>query len=208
MAFYEKHLKDDEQLIRIVRRYWLTFFLSLFASSLLVLIPFFFLIPLFSAGTIGVIGFSIFLFFGSFILARNIAVAYFNSFIVTDRRVIDYDQKGLFDRTVTEATYNRVQDISYRIKGVLSTMMNYGSVVIQTAGTQPNLELKNVKAPQKIQQLIADLQNHYENEREFENKIDDNNNEFDGLNSDELAESLGKIKKALGEEKFNKLIKE
>ena len=106
MAFYEKYLKDDEQLIRIIRRYWLTFIIPGLLSAVLILIPFFFLIPLFAAGRWGIIGFSVLLFIGGIYCLRTIVVGYFNCFIVTDRRIVDHDQSGLFERNVSEAPYN------------------------------------------------------------------------------------------------------
>ena len=200
MAFYEKHLKDDEQLIRIVRRYWLTFIMPFSLSTFVILAAFFLLIPLFSSGGWEIAGFVVLLIFGIIISARNITVAYFNCFIITDRRVVDYDQKGLFDRTVSEATYNKIQDISYRIKGLLATTLNYGAVEIQTAGTQANLELKNVKNPRSVQQLIVDLQNQCEEERL------NPNNDMTRLSAEELVGMIRKLKKGLGEDKFKEMI--
>jgi uncharacterized membrane protein YdbT with pleckstrin-like domain len=157
MAFYEKLLKDDEQLIRVVRSFPLAYFWPIIIGIIFIVLPFFLIIPLFKLEILGMIIFGLLLLVGLILLIRSFILIYFNSFIITNQRVIDWDQRGLFDRVISEADYDKIQDISFRIKGMLGTMLSYGTIQIQTAGTAPVLELKFVRQPQKIQSLITDV---------------------------------------------------
>lgn len=164
MAFHEKLLKDDEQLIRVVRSFPLAFFWPIFFGVILIILPFFLIVPLFKWEILGMIIFGLLLMAGLILLIRAIILIYFNCFIITNQRVIDWDQRGLFDRVISEADYNKIQDISFRIKGMLGTMLSFGTIQIQTAGTAPVLELKFVRRPQKIQALITDVKRNYKME--------------------------------------------
>ncbi|MFA5135600.1 MAG: PH domain-containing protein [Patescibacteria group bacterium] len=123
-----------------------------------IIAPFFFLYPLFRWGTSGILIFIGALIVGGFILLRVFVIYSFNVFVITDERIIDIDQRGFFDRTVSETTYDKIQDVSFRIKGIAQTLFKYGHVVIQTAGTQANIELHGVKEPERVQQTIIQIQ--------------------------------------------------
>jgi len=157
MSFYDNILKDDEHLIRVIRTYPLTFFWPGFFSLVFLLLPFFIMIPLFNIGVFGLILFGLMLLLGLILTIRTIIIAYFNCLIITDRRVIDWDQRGMFEKVISEAEYDKIQDISYRVKGVFGTTLRFGTIQIQTAGSAPVLELRHVRHPQKIQSLISDV---------------------------------------------------
>lgn len=161
MAYYDKLLKDDEELVRVIRSFPIIFFWPAFWGLIFLIGPFFFIIPLFKAGILGSIGFALFVFIGLILLIRTVIIGYFNSLVITNRRVIDWDQRGLFDKVISEAEYDKVQDISYRIKGLMGTICNYGTIQIQTAGSAPVLELQFVRRPQKAQALITDVKRNY-----------------------------------------------
>jgi hypothetical protein len=82
---------------------------------------------------------------------------FFNIFIVTNERIIDIDFINLLYKEFSEARLERVQDISYRTTGVLATMVNYGNVMIQTAGEQPNFVFESVPHPDAVVEVISDL---------------------------------------------------
>ncbi|MFA6553624.1 MAG: PH domain-containing protein [Patescibacteria group bacterium] len=150
----EKNIKEGEEVIRIVRKYPLVFCWPIFWSAIFIIAPFFFLVPLWQWGRWGVGLFFISLVFG-LLLGVRVAVLYsLNIFVITSERIIDIDQTGFFSRTVSETTYDKIQDVSYSIKGIMQTFLHYGDVIIQTAGQQVNLELNSVKDPEKIQQVI------------------------------------------------------
>jgi len=151
------NLKPGEETVKIVRHYGLTFCPQIFAVFLLLTLPFFFLFPLFKLGYWGVSLFSFLLILGVVFGLRTLFIWYYNAFVITKQRIIDIDQRGFFERVVSEAPLEKIQDVSYRIKGIFQTLLRYGSVRVQTAGATAELELHNIKDPEKIQELIANL---------------------------------------------------
>lgn len=79
-------------------------------------------------------------------------------FIVTSHRVIKIDQLGLFSRLISEAEIHRIQEISTEIAGPVHTLLNFGTVKIQTASTTGRVDLDNVPDPYNIQQEIVKIQ--------------------------------------------------
>ena len=77
--------------------------------------------------------------------------------IVTDRRLIDLDQRGLFDCVVTEAPFRQIDEVTYRVKGLLPTLCRYGDVRVQLAGSAADLAFCRIPAPQRLHDLINDL---------------------------------------------------
>lgn len=75
-------------------------------------------------------------------------------FILTDVRVIDMDQHGLFHRQVHETSLEHVQEVYYEIKGILATLFNYGHVKVLTGGPSGDLIFENVADPKQVQRII------------------------------------------------------
>lgn len=153
----EKNLRREETVILLVRRYLLVFFWEIVVSALFIIAPFFFLVPLLRIGGFGILIICGLIAIGGLLAFRTFYVYSFNVFIITDERIVDIDQRGFFDRTVSETTYDKIQDVSFRIKGIMQTVFHFGSVIVQTAGTQANIELHGVKIPQSVQQAIVEV---------------------------------------------------
>ena len=193
-GYYNKNLKEGEELIRIVRRYYLTYSFHIFLAFIIILIPFFFLYPLFRLGGWGVFFFFLMLIVGILYALRQSIIYFMNGLVITKDRIIDFDQKGLFNRVVSESSYSKIQDVSFQVKGIWQTLFNYGDIEIQTAAAQANLEIKDVAEPQKIQDLIVKIQ------QETAKPPED-------LSAQELVKMVTKIKKGLGEEKFQEILR-
>jgi len=152
-------LKEKEQVVAIVRHSPIVYVLKVVLALALVSAPFFFMIPLFAlkpwGAPVGLVIFGISVFLGAFFAVRILVIWYWNAFIITDVRVVDVDQRGLFDRVVSEATYDKVQDVSYHVKGFWGTILNYGTIIVQTAGAATNLELYFVRDPKEVHHLIT-----------------------------------------------------
>jgi membrane protein YdbS with pleckstrin-like domain len=149
-------LKDDERVLRVVRNHWIVYLPGWAGGFLLMATAFFLMMPLFTSGTGGVVAFALLNAIGLLVAVRTLVVWHWNAFVVTSHRVVDVDQRGFFSRTVSEATYDKVQDVSYAIKGVLGTLLRYGTVELQTAGTSVNLELPHVHDPKDVHHLITE----------------------------------------------------
>lgn len=74
--------------------------------------------------------------------------------IITDHRVIDNDQRGLFYRNVSELHSHRIQDVSTRTNGVIETFLNFGDITVQTAGSEKQFVFHQIPEPNKVKDLI------------------------------------------------------
>lgn len=149
-------LKEDEKVLRVVRSYWLVQMPRFAFAFVLVAAPFFFMLPLFSAGKIGFAIFVISVLAGCLYGLRLAYLWFWNAFLVTNQRVVDVDQRGFFSRTVSEATYDKIQDVSFAVHGIWGTLLGFGKVDLQTAGQSANLELPNVENPKDTHHLITE----------------------------------------------------
>jgi hypothetical protein len=93
--------------------------------------------------------------FGFFL--ANFLLWSFNIFIVTNKRAIDIDFLYLLYKESSESELDKIQDISYVSKGILSTFFTFGNVLLQTASEIPNLEFERVPNPEKVTKIISDL---------------------------------------------------
>lgn len=83
---------------------------------------------------------------------------YFNVYIVTNERLIDYDFFNLLYKNTTEAELTKIQDINVQMGGLAQTVFNYGTVLIETAGEIPNLEFELVPNPAAVTKKIRELE--------------------------------------------------
>lgn len=91
---------------------------------------------------------------------------FLDMWIVTNDRIVDIRQMGLFSRTVAELDLFRVQDVTSEAHGFFSTVFDFGNVYIQTAGEQERFVFYNVPEPHKIRESIILLANE---DRKFHN---------------------------------------
>jgi len=83
---------------------------------------------------------------------------YLDVWIVTNLRIVNIEQKGLFSRTVSELELSRIQDVTTEVLGMIPTFLNYGDVFIQTAAEQERFLFRQVPDPYGIKDQIMKLQ--------------------------------------------------
>lgn len=75
-----------------------------------------------------VAGFSI----GLVLFFYHFLMWYFTMYIVTNERIRQVTQKGLFGKDVVELRLAKIQNISYNIPGFFGEVFKFGTIVIQT----------------------------------------------------------------------------
>lgn len=177
--YLSKMLRDGEEVIALIRRTALAIAGRIIVSLILLCAPFFFLFPLFHYGKLGILAFFLLLGMGIVLGIRTVLLYYFNTLVITSHRIIDMDQRGMFNRTVSDAAYSRIQDVSFTIKGIAQTIFHYGSLTIETAGSSSRLLIQGVRNPERVHDLIMRMiaqQNDGEGEDDsFEGDLDENN---------------------------------
>lgn len=77
--------------------------------------------------------------------------------IITEMRMVDVEQVGLFGREVTEIQIENVEEVTSKAAGILATVFNFGNVTVQTSGAEIGFIFENVSHPETVKKLILDL---------------------------------------------------
>lgn len=94
-------------------------------------------------------------------LFKGLADYYLDTWIVTDHRVLEIHQIGLFKRDISELRLSKIQDVSVKIEGMMPTFFNYGDVIIQTAGVVQEFKFEEIPDPQRIKDEILRLHDNF-----------------------------------------------
>lgn len=82
---------------------------------------------------------------------------YFDVWVISEERILNIEQRGLFTRVISEVHLERVQDVTTKVEGFLPTLLNYGDIFIQTAGEEKNFHFRNVPSPDTHKDQIVEL---------------------------------------------------
>jgi hypothetical protein len=151
----------DEKIILFLRRHFFTNVSWMIVTFCLIILPFFAFsffsldfIP-FAFRFMGIIAWYLLTF--AFAFERFISW-FFNVNIVTNQRIIDVNFPSILYKDISETKLENVQDISAKTGGFIRSFLNYGDVMIQTAGALPELNFEAVPHPDKAAEVINDLQ--------------------------------------------------
>lgn len=81
---------------------------------------------------------------------------YFNVYILTNERLIDFDFKGILNKQAAYTKLQQIEDVSPKMIGFFSTFFNYGDVLIQTAGERQEFEFNSVPRPDLVAKRILE----------------------------------------------------
>ncbi len=82
---------------------------------------------------------------------------YLDVWVVTNKRVVDIDHIGLFSRDVSTVRLDDIEDITTELHGVISTLLKFGTITLQTAGSRNEFYLRNAKNPEHAKTIIYGL---------------------------------------------------
>ncbi|MBT9169086.1 MAG: hypothetical protein DDT19_02438 [Syntrophomonadaceae bacterium] len=80
---------------------------------------------------------------------------YLDVLLVTNKRIIDIEQIGLFARDTVEIRLENIQDIKTEVVGLLPSLLKMGNLHIQTAGQAKEVVIKNIPDPYNVQEIIS-----------------------------------------------------
>lgn len=161
------HQKPYEHIVYKVRRHYVTLVPAILILALLLLVPlgaawlvttvFPRLVEISIVPPLGVLlgslyYLSILLFFYTYFIDF-----YLDVLVVTNDRLIDIEQIGLFARSVSELDLYKIQDITSTVKGFFATLFNFGDISIQTAGAVEKFHVQHIPNPEGLRQAILDL---------------------------------------------------
>jgi len=161
--------KNDEHIIMFLHRHWIVPLKILFINFLLFLIPIIFYIAISNYSSfleleayyaLFVLLTSAFYLFIILFAFTNFVDYYLDVWIVTNMRIINIEQKGLFSRIISEQELSVVQDITSDVSGLFATMLDYGNVYVQTAGEKEYFIFKQIPfaadIARKLNNIVAE----------------------------------------------------
>jgi uncharacterized membrane protein YdbT with pleckstrin-like domain len=171
------HQKDYEKIEKVVRRDMIVVFGGIIFYIVLLLAPAFLylmfqnylplvfgnfvLYPLF---VLGLMAYYLSVWLFMFVAFLNY---YLDCWIITNDRLMNIDQQGIFSRTISELDLYKIQDATSEVKGMLASLFGYGTIYIQTAGEVERFRLQQVPNPHELRKVIMDLA---EEDRKYHNQ--------------------------------------
>lgn len=161
-------LEPNESILRVVRKHWFILFSQVFSIGIAGVFPFALiflgsLFPLLSdlIAKLHVTATHISFFSGAWLLLVHIALVgiwtdyYLDMWIITNKRIISIDQQGFFRRSVSSFRFERLQDITIDIRGIIETMLDFGRITADTAGHDP-FTIRGIPNPREVKSLILE----------------------------------------------------
>ena len=155
-------LYPKEKILMVVHKHWIAFFSKILVVAILLLAPITLVGFFLNSSAMSADAMVYIRFFAINYLMITILVAflfwmdhYLDLWIITNQRVIDVEQHGLFRRETSEFGIDKVQDITVEVPHILATFLKYGNLRIQTAGER-SFTIKDVPNIYEIKKTIMD----------------------------------------------------
>jgi membrane protein YdbS with pleckstrin-like domain len=90
--------------------------------------------------------------------------------LVTDKSLVQIMQRTLFNRKVSRLSMSNVEDVSEEQRGIISSIFNYGTLTVQTAGTEDNFVFALCPNPASLADRIIEARQAYAKSVQEENE--------------------------------------
>lgn len=108
---------------------------------------------------------SIYYGFAWIILFVGFSDYYLDVLFITNKRIMSVEQRGLFNRVVSELELEMIQDITSVVYGPIRTIFDFGDLEIQTASENTKIRPKDIPHPVKVRRKIMELCEAMDKER-------------------------------------------
>lgn len=142
-------LQPGERVVLLLKRHWLYAYPQLALNALVAILPVLVLLYF----TTHMVAIVVAVVWGVFWAVRIYFLWYRyenDLWFVTNQRVVDSVRRHWFHHKMASADLVDVEDIQVERNGFFSTVFNYGSVRLQTAGQQANFTLSGIPAPADV----------------------------------------------------------
>jgi hypothetical protein len=82
---------------------------------------------------------------------------FFNVYIITDERIIDVDFLSMIYKNISTAKTENIQDVTKKSSGIMATIFDYGTILIQTSAAKNEFEFDHVPHPGRVAKLLNEL---------------------------------------------------
>ncbi|MGC9049098.1 MAG: PH domain-containing protein [Patescibacteria group bacterium] len=195
-------LQSNEQIIKIIYKPAIVYFLGILATLILILGACFFMVPLFrlvlwNQTWIGKTIFWFLIALGLLFGLRTLLNIYNNKLIITNQRVIIILRHGFFSQKVLKIDYKKIRNIGLSIQGLFPTIFGLGTLEFALIESPEIIKFSNITKANQIQELIIQLQASSQSPKNL-----------DQLSNYELIEMARRIRDKLGRDVFRRLAEE
>jgi hypothetical protein len=85
---------------------------------------------------------------------------YLDTWVITNSRIIDIEQKGFFSRQISSFRVDRIQDVTVDTHGIIATLLHFGNIQVQTAGAEQKFVINGIPNPDILKDEITTLAMH------------------------------------------------
>lgn len=152
-------LRDDEWVVTLTQRHWTRFFRQTWPLAILLLLMLPAVIALMASGTMITAVLAGLLALPIIGLGLGIAWQYINwrddYFVLTTQRVVHIEREGPFSTHQDEIPLNNIQNIFEVQAGFSANLLDYGDLVVQTAGETVDIDMTYVPQPATLRQALS-----------------------------------------------------
>ncbi len=153
-------------MVHDARKHWFLILVELLSLALAILLPLIILLiinslPVTVGSFAGKISLGHVVFFGSlwFLVIWIMGFAVITDYTldvvkITNKRIIDIDQRGFFSRNIATIRLETVQDITINSHGILPTLLHYGDLSIQSAGELNEFVVRGLRSPDMVKEIM------------------------------------------------------
>lgn len=149
-----------EKIVLLLRRHWITNLSWIVTAVLLMIAPIFIqmadLLNFFPGRFQFITFLTWYLVLAGYVFERFLTW-FFDVNIITDERIVDIDFPSILYRHISSAKIDQVQDVTIKVGGFIRSLLNYGDVSIQTAGTEPEICFEAVPRPERVSKVLYKL---------------------------------------------------
>lgn len=79
---------------------------------------------------------------------------FLNAWVLTNKRIVDIEQRNYFNREVSSLFLPRVQDVTTNVVGLFQSLLGFGNINVQTAGATDEFHMKGIPRPEQVRDII------------------------------------------------------
>lgn len=162
ISYFRKHLQAHEHIQQMIQSCAWVKLLRLTSALLMIWVPLFFYpllmkyVPELAPWVVAVVTGA-----GVVWLLRIITTWKFSAWVITEKRLIDFDQKGFWQKHVSDVKFSAIGDVSVSQKGLWANIWRYGTVKVKVRGEQSYLEMDGVVRPHELHKKLRALSGRF-----------------------------------------------
>lgn len=157
--------KPNEKVLYVIRRHWFSYLPHLFIALItgILFVGLFITMAYYLSNLSGMTVISMTIFASIailsvlFILLYGFVDHYLDIFIITDQRIIDIKQGGLFRQEQREVHLLDIENVNAQVTGVFGVLLKFGDIEVLHGGDQENIVIQDLPRAAKVARIIMRL---------------------------------------------------